>query len=866
MLDSPLFTPHFIGRDKFVWWIGQVEKSVDTAKNSNRVKVRIIGYHSDRKAVPPEELPWSHILMPPTNSQSGGSGKKAMLTPGQWVVGFFLDGDEAQVPCIWGCLGGTIGTDIESTVPLAAYSTPQNLWAKPEMVTPTSVAKKSVNPSADSTNQMPHIAGSNESEDEFEKVDTGEVKPKILTEDDLASKGQVAKEKEQTYEVAVADGVCGANSVMDQMSTKISEFVEDISSVVKQGELWINIQTGAVMDMTAKIQNYATLIGNMLQGPISSIMRFAETQAKKIFPGLYAAAAMPDPFGLSGLKEGLDKVLSAIKCAFNSDILSGLGDLVKGILSDILNGVGAGLDALMNPAAALGSLLSNVVNAADCVLQSAIDKTLGSIMSGLNTVMDTISSVIEGIGGTIEQITGVISSVMGFAQQILGILDCINPDSKKCARTKVYSTKEGAKRPKKLFDMKNPDLDKALSDMAGAPLNVCEDAKNPTVNSQSVFASAVGASVSNNITGESGRSSGMEEIGETFDGYIPIEAVDQITDVDLANLDSADLYRAAQALSDSGILGQFTTSRGEGLPYGVSGILKMYDPSNGEYKIEGLSAPLIPGSWIRSSSGHCIQISASSIYRPKSPGSGRGARIVLPIDGRGMPAKDAIVYDGGSGYGNGVNGNKAPDAFVVTEMFDCDSKQPIEGYYLKGTVFVDNNGSIVSVTFNNEFGYCFKSKPEVAINSSGGSLGDPTEIDAVKDPNTLTNQTDTTLVINAENSGINGILQGFHITNVGSGYKNPQITITGGGGNGAEAEIVDFYGRILSVKITDSGSGYTSIPNILIKDAPIPGEDPNTFRGRGARVFPVMRYLSSSNIRLVEKLNSQEVVEVVDCP
>ena len=92
----------------------QVEKSVDTAKNSNRVKVRIIGYHSDRTAVPSEELPWAHILMPPTNAQSGGTGKKAMLR-------FLPDGDEAQVPCIWGCLGGTIGTDTDPTVPQASF-------------------------------------------------------------------------------------------------------------------------------------------------------------------------------------------------------------------------------------------------------------------------------------------------------------------------------------------------------------------------------------------------------------------------------------------------------------------------------------------------------------------------------------------------------------------------------------------------------------------------------------------------------------------------------------------------------------------------------------------------------------------------
>ena len=53
------------------------------------------------------------------------------------------------------------------------------------MVKPTNVAKKASNPSSDSTNQMPHMAGTNKpdgDEDEFEKVDSGESKPKVLTE------------------------------------------------------------------------------------------------------------------------------------------------------------------------------------------------------------------------------------------------------------------------------------------------------------------------------------------------------------------------------------------------------------------------------------------------------------------------------------------------------------------------------------------------------------------------------------------------------------------------------------------------------------------------------------------------------------
>ena len=357
---------------------------------------------------------------------------------------------------------------------------------------------------------------------------------------------------------------------MDQMSSKLTEFVEDISSATKVGELWINTQTGAVMNMTQKIQSYSTLIGNMLQAPMSSIMRFAEAEAKKLFPALFCSSSETRSIWTLGRKkETVDKVLSAIKCAFNSDILGGLGDLVSGILGDLVGGVGD----------LVSGLFTKAVNAASCLVQSALEKTMGSIMSGLNTVMDGVSGAIASIGGTIQQITGVVSSVMGFAQQILGILDCVNPDSNKCARTKVYSTKEGSKRPKPFFNMENPDLDKALSDLAGGPVSVCEDAQKPTSNSQEIFASAVGPTVSQTITGLGGgvgtvlsafggsslggtgagqrpvQTSAVEEVGE-FEGYIPIEAVQRFQD---GSLDIS-VALAATGVTDEQRALAFTTS------------------------------------------------------------------------------------------------------------------------------------------------------------------------------------------------------------------------------------------------------------------------------------------------------------------
>ena len=122
MIDSANFKSHFVGRDGFVWWIGQIPdetvwrgniKGHPVADNTEepgfgeRYKVRIMGYHTARKDdLPDEELPWASVMYPTTAGGGGrGSYQNANLTQGCWVFGFFLDGDQCQTPVIMGCLG-----------------------------------------------------------------------------------------------------------------------------------------------------------------------------------------------------------------------------------------------------------------------------------------------------------------------------------------------------------------------------------------------------------------------------------------------------------------------------------------------------------------------------------------------------------------------------------------------------------------------------------------------------------------------------------------------------------------------------------------------------------------------------------------
>ena len=98
---------NFMGKDGFTWFVGVVEDRQDP-KTLGRVRVRCLGYHTeDLDRIPTADLPWAHVMNPITSATVSGVGQTPLgMVEGTWVVGFFTDGEEAQLPMIMGTLPG----------------------------------------------------------------------------------------------------------------------------------------------------------------------------------------------------------------------------------------------------------------------------------------------------------------------------------------------------------------------------------------------------------------------------------------------------------------------------------------------------------------------------------------------------------------------------------------------------------------------------------------------------------------------------------------------------------------------------------------------------------------------------------------
>ena len=117
MIENNLLKSNFLGRDGFRWWIGQVPSKKSWLLQyrqrpeawGNRVRVRIMGYHPQSTTeLADEDLPWAQVLLSPQcGSGKAGVAKPIKLAPGDVVIGFFLDGDDAQLPMIIGVIGNS---------------------------------------------------------------------------------------------------------------------------------------------------------------------------------------------------------------------------------------------------------------------------------------------------------------------------------------------------------------------------------------------------------------------------------------------------------------------------------------------------------------------------------------------------------------------------------------------------------------------------------------------------------------------------------------------------------------------------------------------------------------------------------------
>lgn len=109
----------FAGKNGFVWFTGVVEDRQEDPLKMGRIQVRIFGWHDeDRNVCPTKDLPWAQILLPVNSNKSFSLPRE-----GEWVFGFFLDGESGQMPVISGVYPGLVSNATMSIIDTTSEKT-----------------------------------------------------------------------------------------------------------------------------------------------------------------------------------------------------------------------------------------------------------------------------------------------------------------------------------------------------------------------------------------------------------------------------------------------------------------------------------------------------------------------------------------------------------------------------------------------------------------------------------------------------------------------------------------------------------------------------------------------------------------------
>jgi hypothetical protein len=393
MIEASLLKSNFLGRDGFRWWIGQIPPEeahgdqINKGGWGNRFKVRIMGYHPyDITELPNEDLPWAQVLISTTaGSGAGNNATTVKIAPGDVVFGFFLDGDNAQIPVIMGVFGRT-----------KQVLTSKNAGPFQPFTGFTSKIKN------DGTALKPDQTNEQDADSQKSPRNVSPAQAKVIGSDEIsyfAGIGEV---------VQLADG--SNNTIMGKISTEIDNLLNKIRNA---SAIFVNIKN-EINFVVQKIQAISNqLVGNMITAFYKKLAPLINKGLKLLYRQVYnlilAATKIPAIAHKAGVAaqnamvipvQSIQKIVGSL----TGSIVGSLGGTIGGLLSAVVDNQKRFVSCASTQFT--GALVNDVINKATQGL-SAVLGGIGSILKffpsfSVSGILRTSSDAIKGLVGVLD--------------------------------------------------------------------------------------------------------------------------------------------------------------------------------------------------------------------------------------------------------------------------------------------------------------------------------------------------------------------------------------------------------------------------------------------------------------------------------
>ena len=401
---------NFWGKDPMNWWIGQVtdpEKGkwgdcLETTQADNgediyafRCRVRIVGYHDCADDLPDEDLPLAHILLPPNTATTGGCGETVQYQGGEVVVGFFMDGEDAQQPVIFGTL----------------FKQP---FVADDLTTSQFNAKKQT---CFVPYTPPKVVQTSGKQNQYQESPW----PRAFTAGELA-KSIAAKQKEASTNITIDNFSPCEDNEISKISNAIKNFTRKAEALqeLNEASTYIDPIYGGIVDIQSEIQ----LATNQIHNSMTKLVRrgrswLIQDTLDKLNLTL---SDKVDKFNQVPTGQATKTLADVIFCNIEK-----IQDALKDYLSKSLeNMIGQVLDV---PICGIENFLSDMFGQ----INNIIDNNLGSMFSQLNNIQ----------GGGIALPSKTFTKAIRFANIITNVLDC---DAANCPEPTSYNAKNGVNK------------------------------------------------------------------------------------------------------------------------------------------------------------------------------------------------------------------------------------------------------------------------------------------------------------------------------------------------------------------------------------------------------------------------------------
>ena len=508
-LDQDLVKRNFLGKDGFIWWIGQIPEEANYVDNQTgrreepgevngpgeRYKVRIFGYHEiecGQPELPDADLPWASIMYPVTAGGGGGAASQsANLTQGTMVYGFFLDGHDAQQPVIMGVLGynQTAFSPVERYIsdtcnkgqPLDGYG--------PEDKVPMTHIKESPEEVIDPVTKKPS-SGPSEKINSPSGPTASVIKSSAVGEDVVETASSLEKEDGEDPSALKQTSRCNKDDGQSTIKTEVMKHMRELQRLQSLSNGWVMAVNGKVNGVQERINKIIDSLTSKITGLVKSVInkirgftiRTVENLSKDAYTLVF-------PNQDQKLNAAGNTVMDLLSCLFDK-VIAGLLELIGGVVD---------------------GMASKIVNTTECFVSGMMGNLMGNILgglvSGISGILDSVQSI---IGAATGGIAGAIGSILGFIENILqfgAAFTCQEDYS--CPETEQWS------------------LGKGIQDASDFGTNMADTAKS-VIDAISAAGQSAGDSVSNVVDGISSSLSnfgGGCDVGPVLSGPPSIKVI-----------------------------------------------------------------------------------------------------------------------------------------------------------------------------------------------------------------------------------------------------------------------------------------------------------------------------------------------------